>query len=111
MLVGLSDPVAYYHPKISTTFNGKEWQVISSGQHHSIALDSDGQVFVLGRKEYGRLGLGKDCSDVKQLTRVVIGDGEIINDVAAGSAQSFAVTESGLLEIIKLIVCLFVMFG
>ncbi|XP_044016380.1 regulator of chromosome condensation-like [Aphidius gifuensis] len=92
--IGLSDPIAYYHPKISKTFNGKDWNVISSGQHHTIALDNDGQVFVLGRKEYGRLGLGKDCSDVTELTRVEI-DKQKINDVAAGSAQSFAVTESG----------------
>lgn len=96
--LGLPDTVVYFHPKISKTFNGKHWNVISSGQHHTIALDSDGQVFVLGRKEYGRLGLGKSDTDVTELTRVEINK-QKITDVAAGSAQSFAVTESGLFKL------------
>ncbi|CAL7946546.1 unnamed protein product [Xylocopa violacea] len=93
--IGLKDPVTHFHPQISKTFSGKVWRHISSGQHHTIALDDSGQVFVMGRKEYGRLGLGPNCSDAKELTAVSSLSSFKCIDVAAGSAQSFAVTESG----------------
>lgn len=93
--IGLENPETYFHPQISKTFSGKIWRHISSGQHHTVALDDSGQVFVMGRKEYGRLGLGTNCSDAKQLTLVPSLSSFKCVDVAAGSAQSFAVTESG----------------
>ncbi|XP_043256607.1 regulator of chromosome condensation [Colletes gigas] len=93
--IGLKDPVTQFHPRISKTFSGKIWRHISSGQHHTIALDDSGKVFVLGRKEYGRLGLGSNCLDAKELTAVPVLSSFKCVDVAAGSAQSFAVTESG----------------
>ena len=84
-----------FHPKISKALSKKNWIQISSGQHHTVALDNDGKVYVLGRKEYGRLGLGDITSDATELT--IVPDLEQLKciDVAAGSAQSFAVTESG----------------
>lgn len=76
--------------------SGKNLVHISSSQHHTIALDEDGKVFALGRKEYGRLGLGPDCDDAKVLTEVSdLSDKKCI-DVGTGSAQSFAVTETGI---------------
>ncbi|CAK9805737.1 Regulator of chromosome condensation [Anthophora quadrimaculata] len=93
--IGLKDPVTHFHPQISKTFSGKVWRHVSSGQHHTIALDDAGQVFVMGRKEYGRLGLGSNCSDAKELTPVPSLSSFKCIDVAAGSAQSFAVTDSG----------------
>lgn len=75
--------------------SNKNWTQISSGQHHTIALDDDGKVFVIGRKEYGRLGLGPVESDATELTSVPTLEQMKCVDVAAGSAQSFAVTESG----------------
>ncbi|XP_076669410.1 regulator of chromosome condensation 1 isoform X3 [Andrena cerasifolii] len=93
--IGLKEPRTHFHPQISKTFSGKIWKHISSGQHHTIALDNSGQVFVMGRKEYGRLGLGSNCSDAKELTAVPAVSSFKCVDVAAGSAQSFAVTESG----------------
>lgn len=93
--IGLKDAVTHFHPQISKTFSGKVWRHISSGQHHTIALNDEGQVFVLGRKEYGRLGLGANCSDAKELTLVPILSSTKCIHVGAGSAQSFAVTETG----------------
>ncbi|XP_011302739.1 regulator of chromosome condensation [Fopius arisanus] len=93
--IGLDDTIPYFHPKLSKAFLGKKWHLISSGMHHTIALDENGHVFVLGRKEYGRLGLGPDATDVSQLTRVEKLQNERVIDIAAGSAQSFAVTDSG----------------
>ncbi|XP_026673814.1 regulator of chromosome condensation, partial [Ceratina calcarata] len=93
--IGLSDPLPRFHPQISETFSGNNWRHISSGQHHTIALDDAGKVYVMGRKEYGRLGLGSNCSDAEKLTPVPSLSSFKCIDVAAGSAQSFAVTESG----------------
>lgn len=96
ILLGLSEPATHFHPRISKTFSGKVWRHISSGQHHTIALDDIGQVFVMGRKEYGRLGLGPNCSDAKELTLVSALSSMKCIDISAGSAQSFAVTELGM---------------
>ncbi|XP_076245491.1 regulator of chromosome condensation 1 isoform X2 [Calliopsis andreniformis] len=93
--IGLKEPKTHFHPQLSKTFSGKVWKHISSGQHHTIAIDDSGQVFVMGRKEYGRLGLGSNCSDAKELTPVPALSSFKCIDIAAGSAQSFAVTESG----------------
>lgn len=80
---------------MSKTFSGKTWRHISSGQHHTVALDNEGQVFVMGRKEYGRLGLGLNCLDAQELTPVPALSSVKCVDISAGSAQSFAVTQSG----------------
>lgn len=84
---------------MSKTFSGRVWRHISSGEHHTIALDDEGQVFVMGRKEYGRLGLGPDCSDAEELTIVPTLSSIKCVDIGAGSRESFAVTESGTREI------------
>lgn len=53
----------------------------------------------MGRKEYGRLGLGPNCSDAKELTLVSALSSMKCIDISAGSAQSFAVTELGIMII------------
>ncbi|XP_012260789.1 regulator of chromosome condensation [Athalia rosae] len=93
--IGLNSPEPHFYPKVSKTFGGRAWRHISSGLHHTVALDETGQVYVLGRKEYGRLGLGPDCSDVKELTPVPVLQPFKCLDIATGSAQSFAVTDAG----------------
>ncbi|RLU25618.1 hypothetical protein DMN91_001775 [Ooceraea biroi] len=93
--IGLKDREIHFHPQVSKTFSGKEWKHISSGEHHTVALDSEGQVFVMGRKEYGRLGLGANCSDAEELTLVPAISSIKYIDVDTGSRESFAVTETG----------------
>lgn len=94
-ILGLKSNDIHFHPQISKTFSGKIWRHISSGEHHTIALDNAGQVFVMGRKEYGRLGLGPNCSDMEELTLVPALSSIKCIDIGAGSRESFAVTESG----------------
>ncbi|XP_029156286.1 regulator of chromosome condensation-like [Nylanderia fulva] len=93
--IGLKNNDIIFHPQLSKTFSGKIWKHISSGEHHTIALDDAGQVFVMGRKEYGRLGLGSNCLDADELTLVPTLSSIKCIDVGAGSRESFAVTESG----------------
>lgn len=94
---GLKKQDTHFHPQMSKTFSGKVWRHISSGEHHTIALDGEGQVFIMGRKEYGRLGLGPNCSDAEELTLVPALRSAKCIDVGAGSRESFAITESGII--------------
>lgn len=93
--IGLAKGDVHFYPSVSETFNGKKWTHICGGQHHTIALDDNGGVYVMGRKEYGRLGLGAGCADASSLTPVPTLSALTCIDVGAGSAQSYAVTNSG----------------
>ncbi|KOB76238.1 Bj1 protein [Operophtera brumata] len=54
---------ALYAPTECDAFRqSSNWQRVAAGQHHSLALDQAGQVFAVGRCEYGsegQLGTGK----------------------------------------------------
>ena len=65
---------------------------IAGGQHHSVFCVS-GCVYVCGRKEYGRLGLGKESSEPSVPTK--LDDLVSVRTVGAGGACSFAVTDNG----------------
>lgn len=77
-----------------TSFN--EVQQIAGGQHHTLVLKTDHKVYAIGRKEYGRLGLGEDVTDdAKTLQPVaVLGDKKVVS-VCCGESTSFAVTDKG----------------
>ncbi|XP_048009276.1 regulator of chromosome condensation [Megalobrama amblycephala] len=82
-------PVKLGSFKNSTT----SWVGFSGGQHHTLCLNSEGQVYSLGRAEYGRLGLGKDAGEKSEPTPVtVISDAQV---VACGASVSYAVTKQG----------------
>ncbi|KAJ8974377.1 hypothetical protein NQ317_001529, partial [Molorchus minor] len=93
--LGLQSLTPQYMPKLSKEFSKYKWNLISSGQHHAIALDENGKVYAIGRKEYGRLGLGKDCQDADELQVIPTLDGKKVVNVACGSATSFGVTDEG----------------
>lgn len=84
-----------FHPVVASSFSNQDWKMISGGEHHTIALDSEGSVYTLGRKEYGRLGLGADCEDAVKPTKVQIPDNAKCIDATCGSFASFAVTDDG----------------
>ncbi|KAK9510044.1 hypothetical protein O3M35_004917 [Rhynocoris fuscipes] len=83
----------HFYPTSAKCFEGKTWVKISGGEHHTMALDDNGVVYTMGRKEYGRLGLGKNCEDANVPTEVEI-KGKCI-DISCGSFVSFALTEEG----------------
>uniref|UniRef100_A0A1A9W4J8 RCC1-like domain-containing protein n=1 Tax=Glossina brevipalpis TaxID=37001 RepID=A0A1A9W4J8_9MUSC len=68
---------------------------IAGGQHHTMLLRDDGSVEVIGRKDYGRLGLGAVKKDVVTLTPIEALAGKGIIDISCGEAQSFALTNDG----------------
>ncbi|KAA3679170.1 regulator of chromosome condensation [Paragonimus westermani] len=77
------------------------WCQFAISMHHTVALDSSGHVFSLGRSEYGRLGLGKVIASssisVPQPTRVqgLLSD-RTCSWVGCGEACSFAVDTTGI---------------
>ncbi|XP_018579468.1 regulator of chromosome condensation [Anoplophora glabripennis] len=93
--LGLKSLVPQFMPKLSKEFSKYKWNIISGGQHHTIGLDVDGKVYAIGRKEYGRLGLGAGCEDAAELQLVSTLEGKKIVNVACGSATSFAVSTEG----------------
>lgn len=72
----------------------KDVKSISGGQHHTIVLTNDGKVHAIGRKDYGRLGLGEVEKDVEALT-LVSGLKQEVAQVSCGETNSFAVTADG----------------
>ncbi|RXM36111.1 Regulator of chromosome condensation [Acipenser ruthenus] len=94
-LGGTPDTSSVFMPTVMTAFRKSSvtWTGFSGGQHHALCLDSDGQVYSLGRAEYGRLGLGEGGVEKSEPTAVPeLTDAEM---VACGSSVSFAVTRSG----------------
>jgi len=93
--LGLKGMAPQFTPKLSQDFSKYNWKVICGAQHHTIALDEDGKTYAIGRKEYGRLGLGRDCEDAAVLTEIsTLADKNVVN-ICCGSATSFAVTDKG----------------
>ncbi|XP_074640738.1 regulator of chromosome condensation-like [Tubulanus polymorphus] len=93
--LGIDDMENRFMPERLTSFEGKQWKSFASGQHHTVALDTAGKVYSLGRKEYGRLGLGKDCEETKEPTLITSLNGTGCQSISAGSSVSFAVSNDG----------------
>jgi regulator of chromosome condensation len=83
----------YEHYPILCSF--KDVKTIAGGQHHTIILTNDDKVFAIGRKDYGRLGLGKVESDVEELTLIKSLEKEKIVSITCGDSNSFALTNDG----------------
>ncbi|XP_060103049.1 probable E3 ubiquitin-protein ligase HERC6 [Heteronotia binoei] len=68
---------------------------VACGHYHTIALTKDGKVFSWGQNTYGQLGIeGGEVSSHFQPQKVSL-DGIPLAQVAAGGAQSFALSLSG----------------
>jgi len=68
---------------------------IVGGQHHTLVLTNDNKCFAIGRKEYGRLGLGKVEDDIETLVPIEKLNNEKVVQLSCGESCSFAVTEDG----------------
>lgn len=73
----------------------KNVKTIAGGQHHTIVLTSDNKVHAIGRKDYGRLGLGNIEDDVETLTPVTGLQKLNIVEINCGDCNTFAITKDG----------------
>ncbi len=69
---------------------------VSSSMRHSILLNSKNQVYIWGQDDFGQIGLqnNKDSlfHKIKKLTTLSLSPGEVVIDIATGTAQSFILT-------------------
>lgn len=79
-------------PKLSKFTNVK---TIAGGIHHTLVLTNDGECYAIGRKEYGRLGLGDVAEDIEELQQVPSLKNKKIVEIACGEISSFAITQDG----------------
>lgn len=68
---------------------------LPGGQHHTLILTNNGDCQVIGRKDYGRLGLGKVEKDVTKISQIKSLSGRNVIQVACGESCSFARTKDG----------------
>ncbi|KAH8300807.1 hypothetical protein KR059_008535 [Drosophila kikkawai] len=73
----------------------KDVKQITGGIHHTIVLTTDLKCSVVGRPDYGRLGLGPDIKDVVSKLTPVTKLKEKIVYVGCGEICSYAITEDG----------------
>lgn len=85
-------------PKLIETLKSKRIRDIACGSSHSAAITSSGELYTWGLGEYGRLGHGDNCTQLKPKMVTALLDHRIVQ-VACGSrdAQTLALTEAGLL--------------
>ena len=78
-------------PRLTTPLK----RVHSPGEHHSLALTDEGEVYAFGRGDSNQLGLG-DGADQHVTPVKIDGLGGVrIRKVTSGSNQNFAVAKSG----------------
>lgn len=66
-----------------------------------------GQVYSLGRREYGRLGLGEDCQDVAEPTLIAALKDKKVVGISCEGNVSYAVTDDGTFLSFSLLMTLF----
>ncbi|XP_060594377.1 regulator of chromosome condensation-like isoform X1 [Ruditapes philippinarum] len=91
--LGFSEMTNRFVPEKVKSFDKKNWTCLEGGQHHTIALDDKGNVYSLGRADYGRLGLGEHSGEVKEPTLVKLE--KKCTSISAGQSVSFALLEDG----------------
>ncbi|VDK22395.1 unnamed protein product [Taenia asiatica] len=79
----------------------KDWVQFAIGMHHTLALTSSGEVYAVGRSDYGRLGfpISKSDSDVSAVPSPRAVQGPLLGRkccwVGCGEACSFAIDDAG----------------
>lgn len=96
-ITGEKRKTALYTPTECDAFSqhSTQWRAVAPGQHHSLALDQAGQVYAIGRCEYGRLGLGDRPGDAEVLEPIPSLQNKKCISISAGTSNSFAVTHTG----------------
>lgn len=83
----------FFTPQLTPFENVK---IITGGQHHTLVLTNDGKSYAIGRKDYGRLGLGEVAGEVvDKLTPIKVLENLKVTLLECGECCSFAVLEDG----------------
>lgn len=95
--LGHNDRATLNKPKLIEALRHKRVRDIACGSSHSAAITNSGELYTWGLAEYGRLGHGDTCTQLKP-KRVEALVGHRIVQVACGSrdAQTLALSDEGL---------------
>ncbi|XP_022915335.2 regulator of chromosome condensation-like [Onthophagus taurus] len=91
--LGIADPQKIYMPTVSPDFSQYSWKNIRCTLERSIGLDINKKVYVLGRQEGGRLGLGYNIRSTPMLTSIPCLEGLGVSEIGIGADCSFAATD------------------
>lgn len=96
--LGIGDDINHFAPQPfkfipQQTLLNEVTQISISGDQHHTVMCLGGRVYVMGRSEYGRLGLGENTAD--KLLPTEVPDFGKVHTVATGTSCSFAVTDEG----------------
>ncbi|EDW74785.1 uncharacterized protein Dwil_GK15861 [Drosophila willistoni] len=72
----------------------KHIRQISGGDHHTLVLDNNSRCYVIGRPEYGRLGLGNVNKVASELTQIRTITSKVVH-IECGTCCSYAIDQDG----------------
>ena len=75
--------------------DGVTFTTIAAGEHHSVALDDDGNPWAWGQDDVGQLGNGEPNTNKNTPVRVTMPDRVTFTTIAAGNDHTLAIDESG----------------
>jgi len=78
-----------------TGLDGKGVESMDGGEHHSVALCGNGDVYTFGRGDYGQLGTNDGAETAEEPVLVRALQGKAVRKVCCGSHQTAAVTADG----------------
>lgn len=88
---------ALFRPQLTPFTNVRS---IVGGQHHTLVLTNENKCFAIGRKDYGRLGLGVvEAEVIDTLTPIKALDKLSVVQLECGECCSFAVLKDGMYDV------------
>jgi len=92
--LGHGDEQRQLLPKKVEALAGQRIVAVSAGEHHSLALTADGEVWSWGGGSFGKLGHGDEQNQLLP-KKIVAFAGQRVIDVSAGLYHSLAITADG----------------
>ncbi|XP_070556734.1 regulator of chromosome condensation-like [Ptychodera flava] len=92
--LGLQKTKTWFVPQPLQSCKDMTVTSISGGQHHTVLQDDQGNVYSIGRTDYGRLGLGENPEE-SHIPQKVSSLTDKVTNVGCGSSVSAVVTEKG----------------
>lgn len=83
-----------FTPKLTPFLDVKS---ITGGQHHTLVLTNDNKCYAVGRKDYGRLGIGENIEEelIDKLVPIRRLADASVQQLDCGECCSFAITDDG----------------
>lgn len=84
-----SSNTCFFTPHLIKSLSAEKWNMLATGQHHSLALNAEGKIYAFGRHDYGRLGLKSVTEPVTKPTLIPSLQDKKIKFIATGEYSEF----------------------